>query len=197
MTLTAARPGRTLGRMAHVRAQADEDIDAVAAVQVAAWRAAYRGIVPPAFLAGLDPAEVARWRRAPPPTVRTLLAVEGDVVVGFATFGPGQGGAGQVFALYVHPDRWGGGHGRALLTAALGELRGHAEVHVWVAEGNHPARRFYERMGLAADGEGAVEDIGGAVPVVRYVARLPQRHEEQQGDADPDVDVAAGEADRP
>jgi GNAT superfamily N-acetyltransferase len=136
--------------MAHVRAQADEDIDAVAAVQVAAWRAAYRGIMPAAFLAGLDPAAVARWRRALPPTVRTLLAVEGDVVVGFATFGPAGsgGGAGQVFALYVHPDRWGCGHGRALLTAALGELRGHAEVHVWVAEENHPARRFYERMGL-------------------------------------------------
>jgi ribosomal protein S18 acetylase RimI-like enzyme len=185
--------------MAHVRAQADEDIDAVAAVQVAAWRAAYRGIMPAAFLAGLDPAAVARWRRALPPTVRTLLAVEGDVVVGFATFGPAGsgGGAGQVFALYVHPDRWGCGHGRALLTAALGELRGHAEVHVWVAEENHPARRFYERMGLAADGERAVEDIGGAVPVVRYVVRLPQRHEEQQGDADPDVEVAADEADRP
>ena len=188
--------------MALIRPQRDDDIEAVAALNVAAWRAAYPGIMPAEFLAALDPADFARRRRGHPPTARTLLAESDGGLRGFATFGPAGAGsrAGQVFALYVHPAHWRGGHGRALLTAALAELAvaGHPEAHVWVAEQNHPARRFYERLGLAADGERAVLDLGPArIADIRYSIRLPQRHEEQQRDADPDVETATHEADRP
>ena len=169
-----------------VRTAADADVEAIAAVQVAAWRVAYAGIMPAAFLAGLDPAEVARARRELPPQANMLVAESpaGDVR-GFCVFS-----AHEVHAIYVDPAHTGEGHGRALLAAAR-EAIGGAFV-AWVAERNHPARRFFERSGLAADGERSVLGVGGAdVPLVRY------RHEEQQRDADPHVQVAADEPDRP
>jgi ribosomal protein S18 acetylase RimI-like enzyme len=191
-----------------IRPQQDDDIEAVAELHVAAWRSAYPGIMPAEFLAALDPADFARRRRAHPSAARTLLATAEDGTLrGFATSGPARdgSGAGEVFAIYVHPEHWRGGHGRALLAATFAALaaEGHRDVQIWVAEENHPARRFYERMGLAADGGRAdlvLAGPGGTVAhlvEVRYTGRLPQRYEEEQRDADPDVDVAADEADRP
>jgi GNAT superfamily N-acetyltransferase len=107
------------------------------------------------------------------------------VIVGFATYGPYQRNeqtedldraVGQLYALYVEPDRWGGGLGRSLLAAVHADLagRGMPELRLWVLESNVQARRFYERSGLRLDGERSTIELtrpGGEVvelPVVRY-----------------------------
>jgi ribosomal protein S18 acetylase RimI-like enzyme len=169
------------------------DAPAVAAVNIHAWQVAYRGIIPDAHLDGLDVAtRAARYdfdttvAGAP----ETWIAVDGDDVVGFVAFAPSRDddlpGFGEVFALYVAPDRWRSGAGSALLAQAEALLRdaGFNEAHLWVLEDNARARRFYERAGWTPDGARKVVEIGGRpLAEVRYrkaAAGTPARTEDHQ-----------------
>ena len=79
--------------------------------------------------------------------------------------GPDRGGtdAGELFALYVDPDFWGRGVGRALIAAARARLvaEGYRWAVLWVLEGNARADRFYRADGWAPDGARRTETIGG------------------------------------
>ena len=137
------------------------DAAVIAAVHVASWRAAYRGLLPDELLDGLEPGyRTRRWSRVlgeldPARAVFVLLA-EGEIV-GFASVGPRRGGPadeGELRSLYLHPDRWGQRlghrlHGEAL--AWLGE-RGFGSATLWVLVGNQQALDFYRREGWREDG---------------------------------------------
>jgi ribosomal protein S18 acetylase RimI-like enzyme len=157
---------------------------------VRTWQVAYRGQVPDDFLDALSSEieqRTARWERwireASTRRQHQLVAVDGDDhVVGFATFGPqeplGDPRVGELYAIYVHPDHWGAGYGRALFAAAERGLRAddYTEAVLWVLETNARARRFYEIAGWAADG-GRKTDHRGAVELreVRYRGTLNAR----------------------
>ena len=173
--------------MVDIRPLIDADIDAVAAVHVRAWQAGYAGIIAADYLAGLDPADFARHRRdrTGPPGSQTLVAVDGDAIVGFASFGPyrvdrGAGhnpGIGEVYAIHVDPERWSAGTGRKLLAAACAGLTaaGYPAMRLWVFEDDHRSRRFYERAGLRPDGERHLFSPPGStvqLPEVRYTTHL-------------------------
>lgn len=163
-----------------VRPAGVPDAAGLARVRIAAWRAAYRGIVPAAVLDALDPdAETARWRTgmSTPRPAFTRVAFAGSPVglVGFVVAGPARGdevaGLGEIYAIYVDPEVQGRGIGRALIEAGVLGLaaRGFAEAILWVFEANAPARGFYEQMGWAADGAAKPFEIGGAALLeVRY-----------------------------
>ena len=171
-----------------LRPLTDADIDAVAAMHVRTWQAGYAGIMPAEVLDTLDPAAFAETRRArnAPPGARTLVAEDAGTIVGFVSFGPHRrqngdnqyvDGIGEIYAIYVAPERWGTGAGRALMTAAREALAaaGRSELRLWVLAENHRARRFYERAGMAPDG--AVDTFtppGSTVGLVeiRYAMRL-------------------------
>jgi GNAT superfamily N-acetyltransferase len=74
---------------------------------------------------------------------------------------------GELYALYVHPDAWGDGHGSVLHEAAVKHLaaNGFGSAVLWVLAGNRRGRRFYERHGWRTDG--GVGDYAGA-PKLRY-----------------------------
>jgi ribosomal protein S18 acetylase RimI-like enzyme len=81
-----------------------------------------------------------------------------DQVAGIVAAGPSRdpGDAdGQLYALYVDPDRFGAGYGSALDQAARAHLagQGFTRATLWVLVGNDRARSFYERRGWEADGE--------------------------------------------
>ena len=139
----------------NVRPATPDDVPAIAEIHVAAWRAAYRGHMPDAYLDSLS----VEQRRAMWAGV-LARGGPGQIAVvdrGFCFYGPsrdGEHGAAEIYALYVHPDAWRQGAGRALCQhaerhAAALEL---AKVTLWVLTANEPARRFYERLGYAADG---------------------------------------------
>ena len=166
-----------------VRPAGPADVEDLARVRIATWRAAYRGIVPDAVLDGFDPvAEVVTWRQrlAAVTEVRTevALVVEPPArprLVGFVTTGAArhadEAGLGEVWAIYVDPDAQGRGVGRALMDAAIRDLtvRGFDEIVLWVFEANAPARAFYERLGWTPDGAAKPLVIGGAAPLeIRY-----------------------------
>jgi GNAT superfamily N-acetyltransferase len=158
----------------------------IAEVHVRSWQGAYRGLIPQQYLDGLDPAQrVPLWTRrasADPATGGCLVAADGAEVVGFADFGPCRDAdqdpakVGQVGAIYLLPRAWGTGCGRALMTAALDQLRadGYRQVTLWVLDTNDRARRFYAAAGFQPDGTEKADEIGGVqVRELRYRRPLP------------------------
>ena len=167
--------------MTEIRALTEADIDAVAAVHVRAWQTAYAGLIPDDYLGALDPAALAARRRSGSHPGQTVVAVDDGTIVGFASFGRYRddpaSGTGELYAIYVDPDRTGRGVGRLLLAAAKEGLTaaGFPAVRLWVLEENHRARRFYERAGLRPDGARQNYTPRGTtieVPEVRYATDL-------------------------
>ncbi|MGH8269196.1 MAG: GNAT family N-acetyltransferase [Steroidobacteraceae bacterium] len=144
----------------NLRPAAPADAMAIARVHVRAWQAAYRGLMPDEYLAGLRPEERAQrydFGSLDPARPRTLVAIEADTVLGFATTSPARdedtAGHGELCALYVEPDCWGRGIGRALAAAARGELYrlGFRQAVLWVLAGNARAKQFYRADGWIPD----------------------------------------------
>lgn len=71
---------------------------------------------------------------------------------------------GEVTRLYTHPRGWGRGAGRALLDAALDELRAAGRTQAWLntEERNERAVRFYTAHGWRIEGPARVRDWHGA-----------------------------------
>jgi ribosomal protein S18 acetylase RimI-like enzyme len=154
-----------------------EDAPGIACVHVRSWQAAYRGQLPDAMLDALSVDERTAFWRALLGEERSRSAVivaevEG-VIAGFASAGPCRDidlgeGSGEIYALYVAPEAWSAGIGRALMEACLSALLadGFPLLSLWVIESNQRARAFYERTGWRADGARKSE---GGVAEVRYV----------------------------
>src|SRR6185312_9180320 len=129
----------------NLRPAVPEDAMAVARVHVRAWQVAYRGLMPDDYLQRLRPEERAQrydFASLDPARPRTLVAIEADTVLGFATISPardeGAAGQGELCALYVEPDCWGRGFGRTLASAARAELYRleFRQAILWVVAGN-------------------------------------------------------------
>jgi GNAT superfamily N-acetyltransferase len=132
----------------------------VAMVHVRAWQAAYRRLIPDGSLQAMRPEERAQsydFASVDPARPRTLVAVEADTVLGFATICPARDpavtGQGELCALYVEPDCWGRGIGQELAAAARAELYqlGFRNAVLWVIAGNARAQRFYRGDGWTRD----------------------------------------------
>jgi GNAT superfamily N-acetyltransferase len=170
---------------ARIREARLEDAGAIAAIHVASWLAAYRGIVPDEVLDELSTAERKRrwrgWLGAPDGGWLTLVAEVGGRIVGFCTLvAPSRDpdaalGTAEIAALYVMPEHWREGSGRALLSAALDEARGRGvtDVVLWVLAGNTEAQEFYSRLGWSADGAERFNDLCRAPEIRMRLCRAP------------------------
>lgn len=163
-----------------VRPAVPEDAPAIAAVHVRSWQVAYRGLIPDVVLNSLSvERRMAFWADTitdlEPPT-GVWVAERDGAVAGFVHVrrSKDQGAepsVGEVGAIYLMPEAWSRGLGRALLDAAVVELgrNGFEAATLWVFRDNARARRFYERAGWAPDGEAKSIEIGGvSLAEVRY-----------------------------
>ncbi len=161
------------------------DARAIAEIGVRGWQAAYAGILPDDFLASLsvDPREIA-WlsllESVEEAGAPTWLAEREGRAVGFVSSGPPRDedvplpGA-EIYAIYVVPEAWRSGAGRALMNAAVGHWRtaGVTTLVLWVLEANGRARSFYESQNWRPDGGRQDVDFGGfAATEIRYRLRL-------------------------
>lgn len=149
----------------HIRTMLAEDADNVAAIQVASWQAAYRGIIDDEILDNMNVADrEKRWRKNLKEggfELENIVCVssKNNQIIGFASYGEernpddGTTGRGELWAIYVHPDAWGKGAGY--------QLWKHFDEHrlwypkgsvVWVLSDNTLAIKFYERLGFKKDG---------------------------------------------
>jgi len=143
------------GQTLKVRAAQAADVPAIARIHVDAWRAAYRGHMPDAYLDRLDVDQRARmWSGALSRPAPARLVVT-DPLTAFCFYGPSrEDDQAEIYALYVHPDHWRQGGGRMLCARAEQDARERecASIALWALQSNQEARRFYERVGYAADG---------------------------------------------
>ena len=165
-----------------IRAALTTDALAVARVHVRSWQVAYSGLLPAEYLDSLRPEHrAARYTfELPPPAPATLVAIDGERICGFATTGESRDddtpGFGQLLALYVHPEYWSTGVGRALISAARNSLAGagYCIATLWVLTGNKRAERFYLADGWRPDGRHRTDTIGGAtVEETSYRRQVP------------------------
>ncbi len=156
-----------------LRDVARDDAAELAAVHVAAWQAAYRGLMPDRFLNGIT---VERWeerwaaRLAGESLPPVRVAVRAGAIVGFCTVStPSRDvdvgdGVAELVALNVAPGAWRSGVGTALMTDALARFRrdGWRVATLWVVEGNARAQAFYRRHGFVGDGAAMTHAPSGA-----------------------------------
>jgi GNAT superfamily N-acetyltransferase len=161
-----------------IRLATGDDALAVETIRVHGWRRAYRHVLPADELDAM-PIDPRRWRprlATPPHGWTTFVADDGGEVVGFASVGPSRDehGLGELYAIYVEPERWSTGAGRALLERAEQQLRcEYASATLWVLEDNPRARHFYERAGWSPDGARKAEERWGVrAPELRYRKEL-------------------------
>lgn len=155
-----------------MRRATEADADAIAAVHVRTWQGAYRDVFPARELDAIAVEPRALAWRSHLAGGRVSVFVD-DELTGFASVGPSRDepGLGELYAIYVLPERWGNGVARELLAAAEAELRsrGFAAALLWVLEDNPRARGFYESCGWTLDGATRTDvHLGVDVAVVRY-----------------------------
>lgn len=161
-----------------IRPATSADALMVAQVHVRAWQVAYRSLLPDEFLDQLraeDRAARYDFSHMDADKPFTQVAESEGTIAGFATTGPARDadctGLGELLALYVAPERWGGGMGRELSQAARNRLleRGFVEAVLWMLDGNARADRFYRKDGWLPDGARKTDTIWGiTVLEVRY-----------------------------
>ncbi len=145
-----------------VRLARTSDVDDVAAVQIAAWRADYTDVLPADVLAALDPGDISlEWARSllMSGPQRLLVAIGGSgTAVGYAAVGPSAdpdatATTGEIHALEVHPDHRGAGHGSRLLAACVDHLRdsGSHSAVTWVLLADERRRSFFIATGWGPD----------------------------------------------
>jgi GNAT superfamily N-acetyltransferase len=156
------------------------DARAIAEIHVAAWRAAYRDLMPQSYLDLLSVEERApMWEKTiaqPGPAHLALAEVDGEPA-GFCLYGPTRDRidgpeVAEIYAVNVHPTRWRQGAGKLLCAHALREAaaRGHTAMTLWVMTGNGRARRLYQHLGFDPDGAARINTqlIGSPFDEVRY-----------------------------
>ncbi|MEU9820283.1 GNAT family N-acetyltransferase [Pseudonocardia alni] len=139
-----------------VRAAVPADAPGIADVCTRAYRATYRDLLPEAFVDDV----VARFYDetrvrsetvpAPPHWLGYVVAEEAGSVVGAAGGAITGAGVGELYVLYLDPDRRGEGIGTRLLDHVTAQLRDHGATGMWVsvAEGNDLGVPFYRARGF-------------------------------------------------
>ncbi len=130
------------------------DAERIAAVHDAAWRSAYRGLIPGAELERMIARRGPRWWDAAIARGSRLLVLDfADEIGGYASYGRNRVQSlphrGELFELYLAPQFQGLGFGRKLFEAARADLaeNGYPSMLVWALAGNERALDFYERLG--------------------------------------------------
>ncbi len=164
-----------------IRTATPADLEAIARLHIASWNTAYRGLVPQDYLDGQKLAERVHLFAQRMASDESLFIVDerDGVVRGFCTCGPTRDpdldpqSVWTIRNLHAAPEMKGRGVGAGLFDAAVAAARkaGAREMTLWVIVGNVPARAFYERKGMRADGPAIMREMTGGtvvVPELRY-----------------------------
>jgi GNAT superfamily N-acetyltransferase len=156
-----------------MRPARDDDAELLAELQRTSAVAAFAHIFPPDRYPFPIDAIRQRWRDAlADPAARVVVAEVDGTSVGFVCVRPE-----WLDGLYVVPELWGRGIGRALHDHALGIVRGlgSERCHLWVLEQNDRARRFYQRFGWRQNNETQVVPFPPNPLDVGYTIELESR----------------------
>ncbi len=129
------------------------------------WKYAYKGIIPQEYLNSIPSGQ---WCSAiDNPDRHTLVMLVENKIIGTASYCKSRfenyKDWGEIISIYFLPEYIGKGYGKQLLEKAVEELKamGFKTIFLWVLEGNHRARYFYEKCGFKNSGEYLENIIGG------------------------------------
>jgi ribosomal protein S18 acetylase RimI-like enzyme len=130
------------------------DAESIADVHDAAWRDAYRGIIPGRELERMIARRGPRWWDAAIQRGSRIVVLEfADAVEGYASYGPNRVPAlpyqGEIYEIYLAPEFQGLGFGRGLFKAARSDLADHGNTTALVRAlaDNERALAFYRKLG--------------------------------------------------
>ncbi|MGN1340032.1 MAG: GNAT family N-acetyltransferase [Oscillospiraceae bacterium] len=156
-----------------IRQMLPQDDGEVCRMYVKSWQTGYKGLLPQEYLDSLSP---ERWRGRFTGLPGSFVITDGETIVGHSCARPAadenMSGWGEVWTLYVLPEYWGRGYGRALLENSVSWLneQGFDRVYLWALDSNTRARRFYEHCGFCETQDALECDIAGiTVTDIRYV----------------------------
>ena len=159
-----------------------DDAPGLARVYVEAWHKGYRSIIPDSCLQGLTVERRAeRFRESlTSNSEETYVAELKCQILGFLTIGDCRDpdadhkATGEIWGIYLSPDYWRMGIGGFLSDQGESMLvsRGRSVATLWVLEGNHQAKRFYEAVGFKTDGATKEVNLGTRLKAVRYRKKL-------------------------
>lgn len=164
----------------HIRVAGIDDLDSLVGIHVRSSRRAYADVFPPEAPFPTFEQMAARWRPAlanGERIVAFVAEVDGRPVGGVIADLVSARGFGNLRHLYVDPDGWGSGVGRALHDTAVDwcARAGLESMDLWVLEQNERARVMYERWGWTLDPDARLVHEGLDVAEVRYVLdRVPE-----------------------
>jgi ribosomal protein S18 acetylase RimI-like enzyme len=164
-----------------IRTAAVDEADVLADLHVRCWQETYAGIMPASYLANLKAADrVETWRSLLVMPDR-FVQVAGAEPCGFVMSGPRRASMpdhadGEIYSIYLLQAAQGQGLGKTMFLAAQSDWRdrGGQALQLSVASANVGARRFYERMGGVAVGQGSFQAECQQVPEVIYRFTLDQ-----------------------
>lgn len=106
---------------------------------------------------------------------RTMFVAESDTEVIGCAGGIREHGVPVLVSMFVEPAARGTGVSRELIEAVADWARadGHAELRLWVLDGNTPAEKLYRRMGFAPTG--VSRSTGVHAPDTEYEMSLALR----------------------
>ena len=162
-----------------------DDATAIAAVQARAWREDYRDLLPAEMLDAMASEALAeQWRhslaRPPDARNRVLVALERNLVTGFALTGPSPDpdtdpvSDGEIDDLTVDVHKRGQGHGSRLLQACVDTLSADrfTRALTWVNARDDALREFLVGAGWGPDGAHRTLDLVGDASVTVKQVRL-------------------------
>jgi len=158
-----------------IRTAKPSDSRDLADVHDAAWRFAYRGVLPGRELERMIARRGAEWwaeaveRRVP----LVVLDVDGRVC-GYTTYGGSRVRSlpfkAEIYELYIRPEYTGLGFGSRMFRTVQERLsrRGHNALVVWCLTENRGGCAFYEKMGGSAVATAVEPFEGGSVSKVAF-----------------------------
>lgn len=160
-----------------LRAASSEDAPTISRILAESWKAAYVGMVPQAYLDGLDANHSTKRMRADllDGKLNAFLLLEDGVPAGAVGYRKSRDEKlpdwGEIQFLYLRPGFCRRGYGKKLLCAAvdaLGQL-GFRNCFLWVLKENKNAREFYSAAGFRATNDIThSETMGKQLTEVRY-----------------------------
>lgn len=150
----ACNPSSMRTSSIEIRRARKSDAAGIATVHDAAWRYAYRGVLPGAELERM----IARrgpdwWHKAISRRVSILVLDVEEKIRGYVTFGASRARSlpfrSEIYELYIQPEYMGIGFGSQLFRAAQSKLAraGQPGLVVWSLVENQTACSFYSRLG--------------------------------------------------
>ncbi|TDT88850.1 ribosomal protein S18 acetylase RimI-like enzyme [Azorhizobium sp. AG788] len=160
--------GMTTG-LIEIRRARPQDAPSLAEVHDAAWRTAYRGLIPGLELERMIERRGPKWwQSAIRRGSRISVLLVGDEVAGYTNYGGNRAKnlpfGGEIYEIYLKPVYQGLGFGQRLFSAARRDLSlaGLPGLVVWALSDNQGAIGFYEALGGQAVAA-STERFGGKV----------------------------------